>query len=143
MVALDWPRQTRSRVKAECGDARIDFELHQVPEAAHAVNVADDLHSVANVAIEDKVSADGKMAEAGGDVVARFADLWIVRKRPALFVKHIEKPVGCGGIITGDVAPDLDQILFGSRRPQQAGRTLAHGLSFRGATPGFLLDRVN
>jgi hypothetical protein len=49
-----------------------------------------------------------KLETRRGDVIARLADPWIVRKRPAFFVKQIEKPIGCGGIITGDVGPDLD-----------------------------------
>jgi hypothetical protein len=81
------------------------------------VNVADHFHAVADVAIEDKISPDGKMPDAGRYVIARLADLWIVRKRLAFFVKQIEKPVGRGGIIASDVSPDLDKVLFGLSRP--------------------------
>jgi hypothetical protein len=67
------------------------------------MNIAYHLHAISNIAVEDKVSSDGKMSNAGSNVVACLADLRIVRERLAFFVKNIEKPIGCGGIVAGDI----------------------------------------
>jgi hypothetical protein len=67
------------------------------------------------------------VSNACSDIVACLADQRIVRKRLAFFVENIEKPVSRGGIIAGDMIPNVDQILFSLRRPQQTRLALAHG----------------
>lgn len=80
------------------------------------MDVAHHFDAISKIAIEDEISANRKMPNASSDIVARHTDLRVARKRLAFLVENIEKPIGRGGILAGDVGPDVDQILFGLRR---------------------------
>ena len=106
---------------------RATANSEQISQTAHAVDVAHDFDGVPEIAIEDEILPNGKMPNTTGDVVARHADLGVTGERLAFPVENIEKPVGRGGIVAGNVCPDTDQILFSLRRARQTRLALAHG----------------
>jgi hypothetical protein len=106
------------------------------------MDVAHDFNAVSHVAIENEVTADRKMPNAGGDIVTRSTHFRVARERSALLVEKLEQPIRGGGIIAGDIGPDVDPLRLAPCVASVACACSPSGLGGR-AAPGFFLDGID
>ena len=97
---------------------------------------ADDFDSGIDDSIQDHVLANDKVTKTRPDIVARGAELRMLREQPTTLMDSVEQRIGGRGIIRGDVLPDFNQILPGPACANEA-RCVSHASALMA---GCLLD---
>ncbi len=105
------------------------------------MDVADDLDAVWDEPVENKIRANGQVAEIWSDIGSRPTGLGKACEKAASLQQAVDKLVGRRLVAFGDIDPDGDQILFGLRRQPEFTGHYSRALWLTAAA-GLVLDGV-
>jgi hypothetical protein len=84
----------------------------ELPDVSVRAEDTRDLDTSLRCTIEDDVTVDRKTAQAWGKLFSASPDLRGLRQEIALFGQPINETIRCVRVVSRDVAPNLQQILF-------------------------------
>lgn len=119
---------------------------HQRWDIAGTVHHAHDLDAVGDLAVQDKVPPDRKIAKVRRNVGPCRAKARLVGEKQELLLDVVKHAVGGARVVIGDVKPDVDQVFLGlgralDRRHDPSRARCLSVLRRNEPPPGLGLDR--